>query len=291
MDSERNDPIPLINAPRAVLTGECAGLPDTLRIQGSACVKQGRDLQEITRLLEESRQRYAEREETLGDYLRTISHNLRQPLSVILTYAQLAANLADQPKRVRKSALAIVSAVKKTDSLIQDLMDSTRLDASRLILKKRPLDLAAVIRDLLARNGEVMPIDRIRITSPQDLPPIPADPDRLERIVVHLLNNALRYSPAKSEVSVVLARQGDMAVTSVADHGSGIDPADLPHLFARFYRTSSARAMGDGLGLGLYIAKGLVEAHAGRIWVESTPGRGSIFSFSLPICVCQKSSG
>ena len=125
--------------------------------------------------------------------------------------------------------------------------------------------------------------ERVRLEGPADLPPADADPGRVERILVNLLSNALKYSEAPAPVMVTLARQGDELLISVADQGRGIAPEELPRLFERYFRAQAGLERRDSLGLGLYITKGLVEAHGGRIWVESEPGRGTAFHFTLPV--------
>jgi two-component system phosphate regulon sensor histidine kinase PhoR len=109
-----------------------------------------------------------------------------------------------------------------------------------------------------------------------------ADPSRLERILTNLISNALKYSPPEAEVVVRAERVDSCLQVSVVDRGIGIAPEDLPHLFERFYRTRGSRKA-EGLGLGLYITRMLVEAHGGRIWAESELGKGSTFSFTLPL--------
>ena len=116
-----------------------------------------------------------------------------------------------------------------------------------------------------------------------DLPPVDADATHLERIFTNLLSNALKYSAPDTPVIITLTRQGNEVVASVADQGVGIAADELPQLFRRYYRGEAGRGKRESLGLGLYIAKGLVEAHGGRIWVESEPGKGSRFSVALPV--------
>jgi signal transduction histidine kinase len=150
-------------------------------------------------------------------------------------------------------------------------------------LNAQPLDLRQFILDLKERMATVSGAERIATRIDEGLPRVSADPERLERVLSNLLSNALKYSTPGTPV-VVSARPGDgEVVTSVADEGPGIDPADLPHLFDRYFRAGKVRAPHEGLGLGLYITKGLVEAHGGRIWVESEVGQGSTFSFTLPL--------
>ncbi|MBI4498160.1 MAG: ATP-binding protein, partial [Chloroflexi bacterium] len=147
----------------------------------------------------------------------------------------------------------------------------------------RPLDLRAFLLDLKERLAGLAGAERIRLEAPAGLSPVLADPDRLERILMNLLGNALKYSAPDTEITVTLAQREREVVTAVKDHGPGIAPEDLPHLFQRYRRTQAAQAHQEGLGLGLYITKGLVEAHGGRIWAESQLGLGSTFSFTLPV--------
>ncbi|MHB1416804.1 MAG: sensor histidine kinase, partial [Chloroflexota bacterium] len=123
---------------------------------------------------------------------------------------------------------------------------------------------------------------RLRVEAPQPVPPVLADPERVERVVVNLVTNALKYStPGKPVVVRVQPSDGE-AMVSVIDEGPGISSEELPHLFQRYRRAAAGNKAG-GLGLGLYIARLIVEAHGGRIWVESEVGKGSTFSFTLPL--------
>jgi len=136
--------------------------------------------------------------------------------------------------------------------------------------------------DFLQRNADVLDTDRIQLDVPEELPLVSADYNRLERVFTNLLSNALKYSDTDTPVVVRALQVGEMVEIAITDQGKGIPPDDLPHLFERFYRAQGARKA-DGIGLGLYIAKALVEAHGGRIWVESEEGKGSTFSFTLPV--------
>ncbi len=224
-------------------------------------------------------------EQAREDYLRIISHELRQPLSVIMTQAQLAERLADWPERVRKGARAIATTAWRMNTMIQDLVYSARLESGGLVTRRQPVDLPAVVRDLLARVKEAMDTARVCIQTAETPPPVLADLDHIERIMVNLLSNALKYSTHGSRVTVAFRRDDGEVITSVADSGQGIAPEDLHRLFERYYRVPAVRDQEEGLGLGLYITKKLVEAHGGEIWVESEPGNGSTFFFSLPIAV------
>ena len=124
----------------------------------------------------------------------------------------------------------------------------------------------------------------VRTAIPSDLPPVEADPDRLRQIVQNLVENALRYTPAGGTVQITLRAEDGGLRFQVADTGRGIGAADLPHIFEHFYRADPSRARASGgTGLGLAIVKSLVEAHHGRVTVESTPGAGSTFTVRLPM--------
>ncbi len=229
------------------------------------------------------------REQQREDTTRIISHDLRQPLTIIRAQAQLLErNLASGgPKQLaQNSAESIDTSARRMNSMIQDLVDSARLESGQLVLSRQAIDLHAYIADLLQRLRGTLDIARIRLQAPAGLPPVSADPDRLERILLNLLTNAFKYSTPGTEITIALEERDGEVVTAITDRGPGIEPGDLARLFERYYRTPQAREEErEGLGLGLYITRMLVEAHGGRIWVQSQVGAGSTFSFSLPIAL------
>lgn len=227
---------------------------------------------------------FRELEKRREEFIHIVAHDIRAPLTIVLGHAQLIvqAAKAGQIDKVITSAEAITTSARRMNTMISDLVDSARLEAGQLRLEKRAIDLRSFMFDLLGRLAGVMDVKRVKVDIPADLPPVSADPDRFERIILNLLSNALKYSPPETEV-IMRARRTDRSVTvSVTDRGIGIAPEDLPHIFERFYRAKGVR-QGEGLGLGLYIAKMLVEAHGGRIWAESELGKGSTFYFTLPL--------
>ena len=235
----------------------------------------------LSRMAEEIRQREEQREE----YTHIVSHDLRGPLAAIHGQAELllrALDRAGAQGRERQRALGILASARRMNAMIQDLVDSARLEAGRLELHLERVNLVAFIVDLKERLAGSIETGRIRLVAPESLPAVRADPDRLERVLFNLLQNALAYSPPQSQVTLALSAGEGQVVVAVADRGPGIAAEDLPHLFERYYRTRLGRERQQGLGLGLYIAKMLVEAHGGRIWVESEPGQGSTFYFALP---------
>ncbi len=233
----------------------------------------------FNRMASEIRLREQEREA----YIHMISHDLRTPLTVILGQGLMIRSAPDRVEMVRKSAGALVTSAERMNAMIQDLVDSARLESGQLRLDRSAVDLRSFILDLKERFGGVLESDRIKLDSPQKLPMVFADENRLERIMTNLLTNALKYGEPGSDVKVALTQADGEIVTSVSDRGQGIPVEELPYLFQRFHRTREARQRREGLGLGLYITRLLVEAHGGRIWVESEVGKGSTFRFSLPV--------
>ncbi|MDO8689582.1 MAG: PAS domain S-box protein [Dehalococcoidia bacterium] len=223
-------------------------------------------------------------EESREDFISMISHDLRNPLAVIQGHAQALLRLLSKDGlsgNERRSAEDILTSARRMNTMIQDLVDSVRLESGQLQLQMQSLALGPFVADLLARNGPAMEVGRIKTDLPSSLPSVNADRDRLERVMVNLLTNALKYSPASAEVRVKAEPADGDVVISVSDRGEGIAPEDLPRIFDRFYRTKGGRKPG-GLGLGLFICKMLIEAHGGQIWVDSEPGKGSSFHFTLP---------
>ncbi|MHB1134167.1 MAG: ATP-binding protein [Chloroflexota bacterium] len=236
-----------------------------------------RDVSELRRL-----------EEAREDFLRAITHDLRQPLTVIQGQSQMLARLLGREvpdERKRRAVEGINVSAKRMGQMIADLAEAARWETAQAPLALTPLDLQAYVAEIISRHvghGEACRLSLKPQSAP--LPPVPADPDRLERVVANLVGNALKYSPPDTTVQVSLTARDKTVVVSVRDQGRGIAAVDLPHLFERYYRSQEIReSKSEGLGLGLYIARLIVEAHGGKIWVRSQPGAGSTFSFSLPI--------
>ncbi len=212
-----------------------------------------------------------------------ISHGLRTPLTVIQGQAQLLLRGLDRAEvdgRMRHSAQAVVASAQRMSFILRDLVDLTTLENGQpLQLNREPTELRSFVLGLKERLEGVFDTRRITVDAPEGLPPVSADPDRLERVLVNLLSNAFKYSDRGTRITLALSRQDGEVVTSVTDQGAGIPPEHLSHLFEPYRRTEERR---ESVGLGLYIARGLVEAMGGRIWAESELGKGSTFSFTLP---------
>jgi PAS domain S-box-containing protein len=216
--------------------------------------------------------------------LQMVSHDLRAPLSIIKGHTQVVVDLLDNQHlngMLQQSMTAIDRGVDRMNAMIQDLVDVTRWEGGQLELKRETIDVPWYIDDLLQRIGTAMEISRIQVELQDNLPPISADYAGLERILINLLSNALKYSDPGTPIRMQAWQENDEVLFTVADQGRGIPPEDQPHLFERFYRAAGTRKA-EGIGLGLYITRVLVEAHGGRIWFESEVGKGSTFYFTLP---------
>ena len=230
------------------------------------------------------------------DLLHIVSHDLRIPLTVIHGHLELleeSLRTRDLADAFASNTGTIARNVQRMNVMIQDLVEMARLENHQFTLHREEVLLQDYLPDLLARMRHVLPLHRLATELPGDLAPAWADHGRLERILLNLLTNACKYSGAESPVHLHAARQGAELVITVRDEGRGIAPHDLPHVFERFYRASGER-QAEGIGLGLYITRLLVDAHAmpaadgvaqvgGRLWVASEPGHGSTFSFTLPV--------
>lgn len=222
--------------------------------------------------------------------LQVVSHDLRAPLAVIKGHAQLVTSLLAErhiDSELWQSMLAIDRGVNRMDVMIQDLVDVTRWEGGQLELKRDVVMLPDYLAELLRRVSTAVETSRIQLEIPAALPPVSADPARLERILVNVLTNALKYSDPGTPVVLRAWQDDGVVVVSVSDRGRGIPAEDVPHLFERFYRATGARKA-EGIGLGLYITRVLVEAHGGRVWAESEVGQGSTFYFTLPIAQAAK---
>ncbi|HCF58742.1 MAG TPA: hypothetical protein DFS52_12215, partial [Myxococcales bacterium] len=220
------------------------------------------------------------------EYVSLVSHDLRSPLSVIVGQAgSLHKTLTKKGmEREATSTEALLRNARRMTRMLDELADSVRLESGRMQMHRQPTDLPALAYDFTTRVfGTAEERERIQLSSESALPLIDLDADRIERVLANLLSNALKYSTPGSPVRVRVERRGDEAVVSVSDEGPGIAPGELARMFERFYRSPSSQKRAEGLGLGLYISRLIVEAHGGRVWAESELGKGSTFGFSLPL--------
>jgi signal transduction histidine kinase/uncharacterized protein YoxC len=219
-----------------------------------------------------------------ADVLGIVAHDLRNPLGVILSGSGLLLELEEMPPDQRRRFLEMMRrSAGQMNRLIGDLLDATRLDAGRLTLDLEEVDAREVVEEgeESCRAGAAEARVELRSRLPEHGCLVRADRGRLLQVIGNLVGNALKFTPTGGSVTLSARQDALQVVFSVADTGPGIPPEHRPHLFDSFWQARS----GDrrGVGLGLAITRGIVEAHGGRIWVESVPGAGSTFSFALPV--------
>jgi PAS domain S-box-containing protein len=218
------------------------------------------------------------------EWASVIAHDLRQPVSAITLSADALEMISggNLPEKGGKAIVRIRAAATRLGRMVDDLFDASRIEANRLSVAPRAVDLgtlAAVVADGL--RDETGDHDLVVDAAPSQIAWI--DPDRIQQVLSNLLSNAAKYGAPGSEIHVDVSDRGEAIEVAVTNNGPGISADDVPRLFDRFWRARKARGSGTpGAGLGLYIAKGLVEAHGGRIWVESTPGETTTFHVLLP---------
>lgn len=229
-------------------------------------------------------------EKLKSDFIANVSHELRSPLTIIYGYSQiLERTLSDE--ELLYYAAAISDESRHLTRLVEDLLDFSRIEAGRLRLNLEWCDLSQIILETVKVYEGCSQKHTIRLNLLPSALPVRADPARIRQVLTNLLNNAIKYSPEGSPIEVTLTteaaleggRMEKIARVGVRDEGPGIAPEHHQHIFERFYRVNPSPAGGEGVGLGLAISKAIVEGHGGKIWVESEPGKGSTFYFTLPL--------
>ncbi len=223
--------------------------------------------------------------------LSTVSHELRTPLATIKGNTSLILEHLEklQPAQLREHLTDIEEETDKLTELINNLLEMNRIEAGILHIRRDPVNLVDVMSSVISAARVRMSDREINFDSPRHLPIAYADPRRIEQIVANLLDNAAKYSAKGTPIDVILREVDNTLTVSVRDYGQGIPAAHIDHIFERFYQiprstsNPSADSVRKGIGLGLAICRGLVEAHQGKIWVESQVDEGSTFTFSLPI--------
>lgn len=219
------------------------------------------------------------------DMLSIVSHDLRNPANAVkmLAAAIIRAGEADQlPPVVAEHAEVLLQAARQMDALIQDLLDVSKLESGQMTMSPRPVSMTELV-SAATRVLEPSAVEagvRIRSDVSPSLPPVDVDPDRLVQVLSNLVSNSVKYSPAGSHVLVRAQVDEDVVRVTVEDTGVGIPESELPRVFDRFWQ--SRRTNRSGAGLGLTIARGIVRAHGGRIWIESAVGDGTRVHFTVP---------
>jgi signal transduction histidine kinase len=239
--------------------------------------------------------RYREAERALHareQMLAAVAHDLRTPLSVVITTAALLTSVdaqAPESERIRQRGETISRAARHVSRLVHDLTDVAQMDAGHLAIVRAPDDPVALVREVHAALEPVVTNagGTLEASVPPRLPDVYIDHDRVRQVLANLVSNASKVGA--SRIVMGLHRREHDLLFSVADDGPGIAAADLPHMFDLYWRGRTAHY--EGSGLGLPIAHGIVTAHGGRMWVDSAPGAGTTFFFSIPLAAVPDMSG
>lgn len=263
----------IIELPLMKLYLQCLVAPLGKTLPGSSLVI----LQDLTRLrrLETIRQ----------DFITNISHELRTPLASLKALTEtLQEGALDDPPAAHRFLQQIETEVDSLSLMVAELLELSRIESGKVPLRLANVPPGEILTQAAGRLG--LQAERaglsLSIDLPADLPEVLADANRLEQVIVNLLHNAIKFTPEGGQIVARATPEGDKVIFSVQDTGSGIAEEELPRIFERFYKADRTRST-SGTGLGLAIARHLVEAHGGKIWAESQVGKGSTFSFSIPI--------
>jgi K+-sensing histidine kinase KdpD len=228
--------------------------------------------------------RFREAEQAKSTFISVISHELKTPVALIKGYVgTLRRDDTDWNKEIVEESLKVIEEeADRLSGYIENLLDTTRLQANGFSIKRTDLQIADLIKHVADRFGTQTKTHTFDIEIAPNLPVILADETRINQVFSNLLSNAIKYSKG-GKITISAEVRGNSIVCSVTDEGPGINPGDLPFVFDRFYRSSNAIRQTKGAGLGLYLAKAIIEAHEGRMWVDTEYSKGAKICFSLPI--------
>lgn len=218
------------------------------------------------------------------DFISNVSHELRTPLASLKALTEtLQEGALEDPPAARRFLSQMENEIDNLTQMVRELLELSKIESGRVPLQRRacrPYDLISRPVERMRLQGERAGL-RIEIEFSDNLPEVSADPVRIEQVLVNLIHNAVKFTPPGGQIKVGAYTRDDQVAIFVYDSGVGIQPENLTRIFERFYKADRSRS-GGGTGLGLSIARHMVEAHSGRIWAESEPGRSSTFTFTLP---------
>lgn len=228
--------------------------------------------------------RFREAEELKSTFISVVSHELKTPVALIKGYVStLRREDASWDRRIVQDSLQVIEEeADRLTELIENLLDASRLQAGALAINSSDVAIDQLVERIATRFRTQTSLHAIQVEFPASFPVILADEHRISQVIANLLSNAIKYSPDGGEITISGQVRHNQVIVCVSDQGPGIAPDDIPHVFDRFYRASNAARTTKGAGLGLYLARAVVEAHGGQIWVEPRRGDGARICFSLP---------
>lgn len=229
-----------------------------------------------------------EADRTKTDFVSMLAHELRGPMTTVMGFGYTLRDQADSLPEDKKKEITgiIVRETERLARMVTDLLDVARMDSGTLSYELEPMELDELIESLLEVHSSLRSSHLIDVDIEEGLPKVLADRDRISQVLLNLITNATRYSPEQTSINVSARRRDDddrEVLVTVTDEGIGIAPRDKDRIFEKFSMLPKPGWIKKGTGLGLFISKGIVDAHGGRLWVDSEPGSGSRFHFTLPI--------
>lgn len=267
------------------LTVEKALRNHELKVENRRLIK---ELSEEKDRLLKMNEKLRELDQMKSSFVSTVSHELRTPLTIINSTVNnmLDGVVGEVPEYHIKWLSKIKNNTHRLNSLIEDILDISRLESGKVDMRRGKIDIVALVRKV---NTDVLPLAQkngitLSIHMPESLPKIDANLGRIEQVITNLITNALKFTPSQGSINVSVSRKGSFIFVEVKDSGVGIPKESLQIIFDRFRQVSTTHdAQTKGIGLGLAIAKEIIAQHSGRIWAESEPGKGSTFTFTLPL--------
>jgi signal transduction histidine kinase len=234
-------------------------------------------------------------DEIKSTFISIVSHELRTPVTLIKGYAStLRRDDAKWDKHTISDSLTVIEEeADRLSKMIDDLLDASRLQAGGLSLSRGDVSLPSLAKRVAEKLATQSSHHTIATDFPENFPVLLADETRIEQVIINLVSNAIKYAP-QGEIKITGQVRPEQVIVCVSDQGPGIEAKDLPHIFDRFYRSTNAVKQTKGAGLGLYLARAIIEAHGGRMWVDSStrpvgqsaqrpkPDSGARICFSLP---------
>ncbi len=221
-------------------------------------------------------------EERKDEFISIASHELKTPLTTIKAYAQLTLSLMDASLPVTDYIKKIDQYTSKLNTLLNELLDVSKIHAGKLRLAPSEIDFKDFFKDVLTSMQQITPTHKI-ILDKNESAIVKIDALRVEQVITNLISNAAKYSPGKEKIIINSVKKDDTLVVSFTDYGIGIPQENIKKVFDRFYRVDEVSKEFSGLGIGLFISAEIIKQHGGKIWAESKEGEGSTFYFSLPV--------
>lgn len=256
----------------AKFTGEHEGLAENIAAQASVALENAILYSEVQKL-------NLKKDEFIG----LASHELKTPVTSLSAYLQLLKRRLSDDDTNKSFITRAVHQVSKLSDLLSNLLNVSRIETGQLPLDVTSFDLLAVVQDMVSALQYGNQSHRIELQSDCKSLMVTADQERIEQVITNLISNAVKYSPSADRVNVIVSQAGNNAVVSVQDFGMGINPEHHERIFSRFYRVDEMSAHISGLGLGLYISREIISRHKGALTVKSEPGKGSVFTFTIPL--------